>query len=119
MTHHVQLLPEKKLLMGDQDGELQTWSLQSIATRIGRSMKWQIHKHAITSMQGEGELAVTGSPDGKVKVWELESGKLLRDLVVSDQVWKVACSGGDIFAVFTDENQNLVLGVSSVFDLNN
>ena len=45
--------------------------------------------------QGEGQFLVTAGNDGRVKLWELASGRWVRDLSdVSTSVWKVGCVWG-------------------------
>jgi F-box and WD-40 domain protein CDC4 len=42
--------------------------------------------------QGEGQFLVTAGNDGRVKLWELATGRWVRDLSdVSTSVWKVGC----------------------------
>ena len=45
--------------------------------------------------QGEGQFLVTAGNDGRVKLWELTTGRWVRDLSdVSTSVWKVGCVWG-------------------------
>ena len=60
------------------------------------------HDSSVTSLQfdtgdpssgnGGGEFLVTAGNDGRVKLWELATGRWVRDLTdVSASVWKVGC----------------------------
>ena len=96
------------LVTGGSDGRVITFSLETYKPlhRIAA------HDSSVTSLQfdtgdssligsgsgrggnggGSGEFLVTAGNDGRVKLWELATGRWVRDLTdVSASVWKVGC----------------------------
>jgi WD40 repeat protein len=62
-------------------------------------------------MRCKGSRIVSGSSDGMVKLWDMESGELVKELTTSDAVWKVGFLKEEILAVFSQSNR-VTLGVS-------
>jgi F-box and WD-40 domain protein CDC4 len=49
------------------------------------------HDNSVTSLQFDNTRIVSGGSDGRVKVWNLQTGQLLRELSSpADAVWRVA-----------------------------
>ena len=48
------------------------------------------HDSSVTALQFDGEFLVTGGNDGRVRLYELESGDYVREMTdQSESVWKV------------------------------
>jgi F-box and WD-40 domain protein CDC4 len=77
------------LVTGGSDGIAYLWSLHAIAPicRISAA------DNSITCLQFDHRRIVTGSSDGKVKVWDIKTGELVRELgSPSDAVWRLHIS---------------------------
>jgi F-box and WD-40 domain protein CDC4 len=49
------------------------------------------HDNSVTSLQFDSTRIVSGGSDGRVKVWSLKTGQLLRELSTpAEAVWRVA-----------------------------
>jgi F-box and WD-40 domain protein CDC4 len=49
------------------------------------------HDNSVTSLQFDSSRIVSGGSDGRVKVWSLQTGQLLRELSTpAESVWRVA-----------------------------
>jgi F-box and WD-40 domain protein CDC4 len=49
------------------------------------------HDNSVTSLQFDDTRVVSGGSDGRVKVWDLKTGQLVRELTdLADAVWRVA-----------------------------
>jgi F-box and WD-40 domain protein CDC4 len=49
------------------------------------------HDNSVTSLQFDDSRVVSGGSDGRVKVWDLKTGQLVRELTApADAVWRVA-----------------------------
>ena len=62
------------------------WSLLKAATihRIAAA------ENSVTTLQFDHRCIVTGGADGRVRVWDVETGELIRDLGdLSDNVWRL------------------------------
>lgn len=61
------------------------------------------HDNAIVSMECDalGQKVVTGSSDGSVKAWDLQTGLLVKEVLRSDGVWAVGWVDGKVVAVFS------------------
>jgi WD40 repeat protein len=78
----------------------------------------KIHAHGspIISMQICGSKLVSGGSDGTVKEWDLQSGKLVRELADANAVWQVGYTRGKTVAALARDG-NVVLEVSSLCTL--
>lgn len=89
------------------------WYLNLLNLQTGK--KLDIHEYSkdtvsqkpnIISIDSSGRYMVTGSPDGKVRLWDLESGKEIRTLC--DGAGSVIFNGGEVFVVVSG-GDNLVV----------
>jgi WD40 repeat protein len=49
------------------------------------------HDNSVTSLQFDDTRVVSGGSDGRVKIWDLKTGHLVRELISQgDAVWRVA-----------------------------
>ena len=95
------------LVTGNAGGSVQAWPLEDY-TEIRRI---KAHEDSVISMHCEGTKVVTGST--KIRVWDLMSGELLRELGTSDgAVWKVGFLEERVVTVF-HRDQDIVLIVST------
>jgi F-box and WD-40 domain protein CDC4 len=57
------------------------------------------HDSSVTSLQCDGRFLVTGGNDGRVRLFEMDTGQYVRELSErSESVWKVA-HRGDVCAI--------------------
>ncbi|KAH8687654.1 WD40-repeat-containing domain protein [Tricladium varicosporioides] len=95
------ILPSSIILTAGADGFLRRWLLEN------STIEWVIkaHENSITSMQARGSSIVTGSSDGRVRMWDLKTGQLLEELAISDVVWKTGYAGDDVVAVLLKDDE--------------
>ena len=48
-------------------------------------------------MQADGEFLVTGGKDGRVRLWEVGTGRFVREVCEGESVWKVGFGAGEGF----------------------
>lgn len=90
------------------DGLLRAWSLADMTLRFSV----HAHENSVTDLQLYEQYIVTGGSDGCVKLWNLETGQLLRGLGdPAKAVWKVAFGQQNsiIVALRRDTGANLEL----------
>ncbi|TVY73487.1 F-box/WD repeat-containing protein, partial [Lachnellula suecica] len=104
----IQLLPSA-ILTGDAGGFLRRWS------RDTYSEIWSVKaqtRHAITTLECLGSKIVTGGSEGVIKLWDLESGSLVKELANSDAAWKVGFLGEGRIIALCSRNKEVILEVS-------
>lgn len=111
MVTHLQLL-RSILVASDTAGTIHVWSMDDYS----ELQNINAHRNSITSMQIYESRILSGSSDGTVKEWNLESGELARKLADSDAVWRVGYSRGRPVAVLARDG-NVVLEVSFLCNL--
>lgn len=47
------------------------------------------HDNSVTSLQFDDTRVVSGGSDGRVKVWDVKTGHLVRELITAESVWRV------------------------------
>lgn len=53
------------------------------------------HDSSVTALQFDGRFLVTGGNDGRVRLWETETGRYVRELTEGGEcVWRVGFTGG-------------------------
>lgn len=54
------------------------------------------HDSSVTALQFDGRFLVTGGNDGRVRLWETETGRYVRELTEGGEcVWRVGFTGGN------------------------
>jgi WD40 repeat protein len=94
-------------LTGDAGSFLRLWSTET----YGQIWSVEAGQNSITALKSVGSKIVTGSSDGSVKLWDLESGTLLKELASSDAAWQVDVVGDKIIALVSRMGE-VVLEVS-------
>jgi len=89
------------LISTSAGGDMFSWSLDDYAE------KWKVNAHdnSVTTLQRSESILVTGGSDGKVKVWNAQTGAEISELLDSDAVWQVPISGQKILALFSRNKQ--------------
>lgn len=99
----LQILP-KVFITADRGGILGIWSAEDFA----EIRKIKAHDNSIVSMQCDGSTILTGSSDGKVRLWNLATGVLITELASSEALWEVGRLGIRLAAVFSRNNEVIV-----------
>jgi len=76
-------------MSGGSDGTFRKWSLQTM------SPVFQVlaHSNSLTSLQFDHRRVLTSGSDGRAKVWDTQTGELVRELgEPSDAVWQAHLS---------------------------
>lgn len=111
LVGQLQLLPSA-LVTGDSAGKLCVWSLGNHS--YSKSREIDAHGNPVASVVSDGSKIVSGGSDGKIRIWDCESGEMLRALVNSESVWKVGLLKDGVAAVFSKENK-IYLQVSHLY----
>ncbi|KAF7289425.1 hypothetical protein HMN09_01336100 [Mycena chlorophos] len=83
--------PNPILVTGGSDGRVITFALDNFQPihRIAA------HDSSVTSLQFDARWLVTAGNDGRVRLWEVQTGNYVRELAdASESVWKVCFGGG-------------------------
>lgn len=66
---------------------MRVWSL----AKNGAIHRLAAHDNSVTSLQFDDTRIVSGGSDGRVKIWDLKTGQLVRELLSqAEAVWRVA-----------------------------
>ena len=81
------------IITADADGAIIAWAIE----REWRP-RWTLtgaHEHAVTSLKAEGGCIVSGSSDGRVRVREVETGRMLKEMgEKAEAVWSAGFKEG-------------------------
>jgi WD40 repeat protein len=100
----------KQVISGRADGKIEIWAVAKMlsqpATKPAASVKplreWKAHDKSVTSLafvSPKGGTLISGSEDGTVRMWQIESGKQLAKLEHGGTVTAVAAaSDGEVLA---------------------
>ena len=92
-------------MSGSSDGTFRKWSLETMAPVY----RVAAHANSIASLHFDHRRVLTGGSDGRVKVWDFQTGDLMRDLGnPSDSVWKTHLSEKMAVIVKSLENKCIV-----------
>jgi WD40 repeat protein len=107
LVSRIQLLPST-VLTGDAGSFLRLWSTETYKEI------WSVEagQNSITGLKCVGSKIVTGSSDGSVKLWDLDTGSLLKELASSDAAWQVDVLGDKIIALVSRKGE-VILEVSN------
>ncbi|CAD6455796.1 03279c4e-1cbe-4c51-834c-e9d1716dd34b [Sclerotinia trifoliorum] len=97
----LELLPSS-LLTADASGVIRLFANQDCK----EIWKVEAHQNAVISMHCHGSKFATGGSDGKVRVWDLDNGKLLQELITSNAVWYVKWIGNSLVTLFSNDIDN-------------
>lgn len=98
------------VLTGDAGSFLRLWSTDTY------EQVWSVAagQNSITSLKCVGSKIVTASSDGTIKLWDLGSGSLTRQIASSDAAWHVDLRGDRIISVVSRDGE-AILEVSGNF----
>lgn len=82
--HHAQVysvcFDGRFVCSGSLDADVRVWDLQSLDNEFDRRSTWLLEGHdaLVGHMQLRGTTLMTGASDGRICLWDLESGELVR-----------------------------------------
>lgn len=103
----------KTLVTVGVDGAIKAWEMSSTPRLLWAQKK--AHVNGVNSVHSDGEYLISGGADNQVKVWEVQTGRMVKKLGEKfDAIYGVACKkgGGQGFIVVSKQNASLVLEVS-------
>lgn len=72
------------------------------------------HDNSVTSLQFDDTRIVSGGSDGRVKVWDVKTGHLVRELITAESVWRVVFEDEKCIAV-ANRGSRVMMEVSGFF----
>lgn len=67
------------------------------------------HDNSVTSLQFDDTRVVSGGSDGRVKIWDLKTGHLVRELLSQGEaVWRVAFEDEKCVALALRQNRTVM-----------
>ncbi|SPO01063.1 related to archipelago beta form (F-box-WD40 repeat protein) [Cephalotrichum gorgonifer] len=92
------------LVTGGSDGSVRIWSIE----RNCPIHRLAAHDNSVTSLQFDDTRVVSGGSDGRVKIWDLKTGHLVRELIMSEAVWRVAFEDEKCVALALRQNRTVM-----------
>jgi F-box and WD-40 domain protein CDC4 len=79
-----------RLISGGSDGRIIIFDLTNLESREPCRHRLCAHDNSVTSLQADDRFVVSGGNDGRVKLWEVATGRFIRELTKPcDAVWRI------------------------------
>jgi F-box and WD-40 domain protein CDC4 len=83
----------RTLVTAGVDGMIKAWEMSGTPR-----LQWvqnMAHENGVTSLHSNGKHVISGGADSKVRVWELQTGRMVKELGENfDAIYKVSCKQG-------------------------